>query len=116
MRGQLVLPLHNDEEPVHTDNKEYGHPLQDEQPVQHDGCSAEAAPEAPVSCGHSDGSEGHAEQGEHDVRKGQRGEEKIDSRAHGRFLVNNQTHYGIAEETYCDHEDHYGRQGHAQSD
>lgn len=116
VRGQLVLPLHNDEETVHTDYEEYGHPLQDEQPVQHDGGSAEAASEAPVGSGHGDRGEGHAEQGKHNVRKGQRGEEEIDSRTHGRFLVNNQTHDCVAEETDRDHEDHDGGQGHAQSD
>lgn len=116
MRGQLVLPLHNDQEAVHADYEEYRDPLQDEQPVEHDGRSAEPASKAPVSSGHSDGSEGHAEQREHDVRKGQGGEEEIDSRTHGGLLVNNQTHDRVAEETNSDHEDHYGCQGDTQSD
>lgn len=67
MWGQLVLPLHNDEKTVHADDEEDGHPLQDKQPVQHDGGATEPAPKAPVSRGHGDGSEGDAEQGEHDV-------------------------------------------------
>lgn len=114
--GQFVLPLHNDQETVHADNEEDGHPLQDEQPVQHDGGAAETAPKAPVCSGHGDCSEGHAEQREHDVWKGQSGKQEIDSRTHGRFLVNNQTHDCIAEETDSNHEDHYGCQGHTQSD
>lgn len=116
VRRQLVLPLHDDEEAVHADDEEYRHPLQDEQPVQHDGRSTELAPEAPVSAGHGDGGEGHAEERQHDVREGQRGEEEVDGRAHGGFLVNNQAHDGIAEESDRDHEDHYRRQGSAESD
>lgn len=78
MRRQLVLPLHNDEEAVHADDKEYGNPFQDKKPVKHDGRSAEFTPEAPVGASHCDGSEGHAEKRQHYVRKGQGGEEEID--------------------------------------
>ena len=114
--GQLVLPLHDDEEAVHADDEQDGHTLQDEQPVQHDGRAAEHAAEAPVGGGHGDSGEGHAEQREHDVGEGQRGQQQVDGRPHGGLLVDDQAHDGVPQEADGDHEDHDGGQGDAEGD
>ena len=78
--GQLVLPLHDDQEAVYADDQQDGHALEHEQPVEHDRGAAEANAEVPVGGGHGDGSERHAKQREHNVREGQRGQQQVDGR------------------------------------
>lgn len=69
-RTQLVLLLHDDEEAIHADDEQDGHPLDDEEPEEHGRHPAEDVSKDPV-CGHG-GHQGkrHVQDGQHHVCEG----------------------------------------------